>query len=95
MITRRDAIRLLGSASAAACLVASEISIAPFASAAAGNADSTPALAPGAPNSPQRIALIEAFQKQSDGLEKKFEARSRHMAELAFVNLANGLVEGF
>ena len=26
--------------------------------------------------SPQRIALIEAFQRQSEGLEKKFEART-------------------
>ena len=26
--------------------------------------------------SPERLAVIEAFKKQSDGLEKKFEARS-------------------
>ena len=26
--------------------------------------------------SPERMALIEAFRKQSEGLEKKFEART-------------------
>jgi predicted peptidase len=31
---------------------------------------------PGAPTSPERLAVIEAFKKQSDGLEKKFEAHS-------------------
>ncbi len=35
-----------------------------------------PPLAPGAPMSPQRIALIETFKKQSEGLEKKYEART-------------------
>jgi predicted peptidase len=75
MITRREAVRLLGSASAAACFAGSRISIVAHASAAAKD-DSTPLLAPGAPNSPERIALIEAFNKQSDGLEKKFEART-------------------
>jgi len=43
---------------------------------AAANDDLTPPLAPGAPNSPERLALIETFKKQSDGLEKKFEPRS-------------------
>jgi predicted peptidase len=77
MITRREAVRLLGSASAGAWLAATQIgldfSFAPNASAA--NYDSTPALAPGAPMSPERLALIEAFKKQSDGLENKYEAR--------------------
>jgi predicted peptidase len=40
------------------------------------NDDTTPPLAPGTPNSPARLALIETFKKQSDGLEKKFEART-------------------
>jgi predicted peptidase len=44
--------------------------------AAAGKDDSTPALAPGKPTSPERLALIEAFKNQSQGLEKKFEART-------------------
>jgi hypothetical protein len=73
MITRREAVRLLGTASAGAWLAAAKIglnlSIAPNASAA--NYDPGPPLAAGAPMSPQRIALIEAFKKQSEGLEKK------------------------
>jgi predicted peptidase len=76
MITRREAVRLLGAASAAAWFAASQISIVPGASAAAAKDGPTPALAPGAPTSPERMALIEAFNKQSDGLEKKFEART-------------------
>ncbi len=43
---------------------------------AAPKDDSTPPLVPGAPNSPARLALIETFKKQSDGLDKKFEART-------------------
>ncbi|MGA8142773.1 MAG: prolyl oligopeptidase family serine peptidase [Candidatus Acidiferrales bacterium] len=78
MITRREAIRLLGSASAGAWLAAARIglnfSLAPNASAI--NYDSAPPLAPGAPTSPERIALIDAFKKQTEGLEKKFEART-------------------
>jgi predicted peptidase len=38
--------------------------------------DSTPALAPGAPTSAQRMALIEVFKQQSEGLQDKFEART-------------------
>ena len=78
MITRRQAVRLLGSASAGAWFAAAQLglnfSIAPNASAAED--DSAPPLAPGAPKSPERMALIETFRKQSDGLEKKFEART-------------------
>lgn len=87
MMTRREALRLLSSASAGAWLAAAQIglncSIAPKAfataknNAAAKNKDTpTPHLAPGAPVSAERIALVEAFKKQSDGLEKKFEART-------------------
>lgn len=77
MMTRREAVCLLGSASIAALTAArtSNLSIIPTAVAAA-NRDSTPTLAPGAPTSPQRLALIESFKKQSEGLEKKFEART-------------------
>jgi predicted peptidase len=42
----------------------------------AAQGDPTPPLAPGAPNSPQRIALIDAFKQRADGIEKKFEART-------------------
>lgn len=76
MITRRDAVRLLGSGSAAAWLAASHFSLYPAPKAADSNDPKTPPLAPGAPNSPQRMALIEAFKKQSEGLENKFEART-------------------
>ena len=74
-ITRREAVRLLGSASVGAWFAASERS----ASAAADN--STPLLAPGAPASPERTALIDAFRKQSEGLGTKFEAH-KHKSDL-------------
>jgi predicted peptidase len=73
MITRREAVRRLGAASAGAW-IGLNLSIAPNASAA--NDDPSPPLAAGAPMSPERIALIEAFKKQSEGLEKKFEPRT-------------------
>jgi predicted peptidase len=80
MMNRREAVRLLGTASAGAWFAPARIglnfSIAANASAAAAKTDSTPPLAPGAPMSPERMVLIEAFRKQSEGLEKKFEART-------------------
>ena len=75
MITRRTAIQLFGSASAGAWLTAQigfDLALSPNAFAA--RPDPTPPLAPGAPTSPERLALIDTFKKQSDGLEKKFEA---------------------
>ncbi|MGA8868751.1 MAG: prolyl oligopeptidase family serine peptidase [Candidatus Sulfotelmatobacter sp.] len=79
MMTRREAVRLVSSASAAAWFAAAQtalgFSIAPDTSAGAKD-DSTPPLAPGAPLSPERMALIDAFKKQSEGLEEKYEARS-------------------
>jgi predicted peptidase len=41
-----------------------------------GQTDQAPPLAPGAPTSSERTALIDAFKKQSEGLETKFEART-------------------
>jgi len=38
--------------------------------------DSTPSLAPGAPNSPERQALISAFRTASEKIPEKFEART-------------------
>jgi predicted peptidase len=77
MITRREAVRLLGSVSAGAWFAqfSFNLSVAPDASAAVKD-DASPPLAPGAPMSPERLALIDAFKKQSEGLEKKFEART-------------------
>jgi predicted peptidase len=84
MITRREAVRLLGSASAAVWFATAQTSFAfsnsRTGAAAAPNEGATPPLAPGSPMSPQRIALIEAFRKQSEGLEKKYEAR-RHKSD--------------
>jgi predicted peptidase len=78
MITRRHALRLLGSASAGAALAATEMALnsalAPDALAAKNHF--TPTLAPGAPASPERLALIEAFRKESEGLQNRFEART-------------------
>jgi predicted peptidase len=65
MITRREAILCLGSASIGAR----------FAVAQAGVDVQEPALAPGAPSSRERMALIDAFKRESEGLEHKFEAR--------------------
>ena len=85
MVTRRQAVRLLGSASAAAWFATAQTSFAfsnsRTGAAAAWSEDATPSLAPGPPKSPERITLIEAFKKQSEGLEKKYEART-HKSDL-------------
>jgi predicted peptidase len=61
-------VRLLGSTSAA-WLAAAEFG-------SASTRDSTPPLAPGAPTSPERLALIKAFREHSEGLQDKFEPRT-------------------
>jgi predicted peptidase len=85
MMNRREAVRLMGSASAGVWFATSQTALdllfAPRASAAAlgkqvAKTDQTPSLAPGAPTSPERMALIDAFKKHSEGLEAKFEART-------------------
>src|SRR5271167_603795 len=84
MMTRREAFCLLSTASAGAWFAAQmglNVSIAPHAFAAGVNDDSTPQLAPGAPTSPERLALIETFKKQSEGLQNKFEPHV-HKSEL-------------
>ena len=77
MITRREAVRLLGSASAGAWYAATQtgINFVLSPTAVATRRDSTPGLAPGAPKSAERSALIDAFLKRSEGLQNKFEAR--------------------
>ena len=78
MMTRREAICLLGSASVGAWCATQRghnFSITPNASVEVKDAQAPP-LAPGAPTSPERMVLIDAFKKQSEGLEKKFEART-------------------
>jgi predicted peptidase len=80
MMTRREVLGLLGSISAGTLLatprkgVASVIAAEPNASPTQG--DSTPPLAPGAPTSPARTALIDAFRRRSDGIDARFEART-------------------
>jgi len=78
LITRREAVRWLSSASAAAWLAghtALQFESAP-AFGERSPEDSSPSLASGAPTSPERMALIEAFRKRSEGLQNKFEART-------------------
>ena len=85
MSTRREAVRLLGSASVGAWVAGTWTGvnslIATQLSATTAIVDSTPPLAPGTPMSPERMALIEAFNKQSQGLETRYEART-HKADL-------------
>ena len=69
-ITRREAIRI-----GSACLATAAFNL-PLRSIAETADDHAPALAPGTPNSPERLALIETFRKQSEGLDQKFEART-------------------
>jgi predicted peptidase len=79
MMTRREAVRLLGAGAAATWLAAAQpdfgFALGPRTAAnAAKNPQSLP-LAPGAPTSPERLALIDAFKEKSAGLEKQYEAR--------------------
>lgn len=79
IMTRRETIRLLGSAAGAWSAVAPiglGFSIAPSVSTASSQSDSTPPLAPGTPTSPERMALIEAFKEKSAAMVNSFEARS-------------------
>ena len=80
MITRREAIGLLGSLSAGTWWAAAQSDprdlIALATRTLAGQGDAAPPLARGAPMSPSRIALIDAFRKRSEGIENKFEART-------------------
>lgn len=75
-MNRREAIRLLGLTSAAAWCSMAQPALFSSGAFAAAKEFPTPPLAPGVPASPERTALIEAFLKQSAGLENKFEART-------------------
>lgn len=83
MLTRREAVGLLGSMSIGTMLPAARNGghvLGSLFAAPAGTpgtqGDSSPPLAPGAPTSTERIALIDAFKKTSEGIESKFEART-------------------
>src|SRR3954447_13827400 len=62
--TRREAIRLCGAA--------------PMAAWTATRTDSPPPLAAGTPTSAERVALIEAFRRGANGLDRRFEKRAHH-----------------
>lgn len=73
MITRRAAVRGLAYASAGAWAASAGLHLS---QAEVAKQDSNPPLAPSTPTSPERLALIAAFQKQSEGLQNNFEART-------------------
>ena len=70
--TRREVLQICGAGMVAA-LAGRAFSIGRRGSA---DSDATPALAPGTPNSAERVALIADFRKRSEGLQDKFEART-------------------
>jgi predicted peptidase len=72
MITRRDAVSVLASISVGALISKRNADLRALSSFV--QQGPTPPLAPGAPNSPERLALIDAFKTQSDGIDQKFEA---------------------
>lgn len=72
MLTRRTLLALLGATPLLGCASALSMSTA---TSTALRADG-PALAPGAPMSPERRALVDAFVKRSAGLEERLEART-------------------
>src|SRR5690349_11106305 len=68
-LTRRQAITLLGALSATPW-ISRVLGCQPLQDTAA------PRLAPGAPSSSERTAIIDAFKKRSSGIENRFEART-------------------
>jgi len=76
-MTRREAVHLLSGAAAAACFTSTLSGVSsPLPLDFRMTDGSVPPLAPGEATSPERVALIDAFKRRSDGLEKKFEART-------------------
>lgn len=73
-MNRRETIRLLGSASAS--VLFRPAAKATRALVSRQTSDFAPPLAPGAPMSRDRMALIDAFRKESAGIENAFEART-------------------
>lgn len=78
MISRREAVCLLGSASAAgwfASRTGLTLSLEAKTSSSA-KVSASPSLAPGTPASPERLELIDAFRKESEGVQNSYEART-------------------
>ena len=71
-ISRRSTLRFL----AAGCGAAMACRAFPLDLKDTSTADATPPLARGAPMSPERLAVIDAFRKESEGLQDKYEARN-------------------
>jgi len=69
-MSRRHAVRLVASASVGSWIATRSYALPIL------DGEGTPALAPGSPMSAGRLALIEDFQRYSDGLQKKFEPRT-------------------
>ena len=80
MMTRREAIGVLGSMSVGTVLGTSPRGFSSVVWPTSGlfpqQSEPTPSLAPGAPMSPERLALIEAFKRDAEGLDTQFEART-------------------
>ena len=64
MLTRREALAVLGSMAVGTLRLPT------------AQGESAPPLAPGAPDSPERMALIEAFRARSEDIAERFEARA-------------------
>ena len=78
MISRREAIGLMGSMSAAALVAQGRTlgAMLPSLGSRDFQGGATPPLAPGAPNSAERLALIEAFKRAMEGVDATFEMRT-------------------
>ena len=69
-LTRRNAVRILASASVGAWIAARSAYALPI------SGEGTPALLPASSMSSERLALIERFKKDSEELQNKFDART-------------------
>ena len=80
MMTRREAIGLLGSMSVGTVLGTTPRGFSSVIWPTSGlfprQSEPAPPLAPGAPTSAERLALIEAFKRDAAGLDDQFEART-------------------
>ncbi len=74
-MNRRDALAILGSMAVGPSLL-NRVGDGARSAKARTQSDSTPPLAPGAPDSPERLALIDAFRAKSEHIPKEFEART-------------------
>jgi len=75
-MTRREAVRLIGMSAAALAAAPAALTLPLPPKPQSAKDAQTPPLAPGAPTSAERTALIETFKTQSEGLQNKYEART-------------------